>query len=184
MITVIRRPESLLFKRWPRKPDDWGNNDDNNSLDHFAFEDDLETAGGSHLLFECKAQTVSNIPGGRFLHTLAPGPFQLRLFVDPRAFRGRVHGICNALDLEGQQIDGRSIQPIVGKHGEPISLDRWLMHDWQKHAPAEDGEDTRVAWSAGCIVVPDLDLMRFGMLMDQLGKRADELIDGMLRMAA
>jgi hypothetical protein len=184
MIHVYRRPESLHFKRWPDKSDDWGNNDANNSLDRFVYEDDLETAGGSHLLFECKAQTVSNIPGGRFENTLAPGPFQLRLFVDPRAFRGRIHGICNASDIEGDTINDKSIQSVQGKHGEPISYDRWLMHDWQKHAPAPEGEDTRVAWSAGCIVIPDLDLMRFGIIMDELYRLAGELIDGEIVMVA
>ena len=180
MIQIYRQKASYNFKRDRTKPDDWGNNDINNSLDRFVYEDDLETIGGSHLLFECKAQTVSNIPGGRFKSTILPGPFQLRLFVEPRAFRGRIHGICNTLDLDGQQINDHSIAPVAGKDGTPISYDRWLLHDWQKHAPAPEGEDTRVAWSAGCFVIPDLDLMRFGLLMDELYRVAGELIDGNL----
>jgi hypothetical protein len=180
-ITIHRRHLSYNYKRDPLAPDAWDNNDAHNSLDTFILEDDLDMIGGSHQLFEGKAQTVANIPGGRFLNTLAPGPFQLRLFVDPRAFRGRIHGIANAYNLDGQWINQNSISPIKGKHGEPINYDRWLMHDWQKHAPAPEGEDTRVAWSGGCIVQPDLDLMRFGLLMDAMSKVAGDIINGVIR---
>jgi hypothetical protein len=180
-ITVYRRHLSYNYKRDPIAPDDWDNNDAHNSLDQFILEDDLDIVGGSHQLFESMAQTVANIPGGRFLDTLAPGPFKLELFVDPRKFRGRIHGVRDAYDLEGQWINDKFIQPVMGKNGAPICYDRNLMHDWQKQDPAPEGEDTRVAWSASCIVVSDLDLMRFGLLMDALGKMAGDLIDGEIK---
>jgi len=163
-----------MFKRDPTATDDWFNNDANNNLDDFVLEDDGRS------VFRCKAQTVSNIPGGKFLNTLGVGPFQLRLFVEPRAFYGRIHGICNALTLWGQTVDDHSITAVIGKDGKPISYDRWLMHDWQKHKPNPPGIDTRVAWSAGCIVIPDAALAEFGGVMDSMGMTAGELIDGMI----
>ena len=129
-ITIYRWPESLMFKRDPDAPDDWYNNDDHNSLDDLLLED------GGAVVFRCKAQTVSNIPGGRFLNTLGVGPFQLRLFVEPRQFYGRIHGVCEALTLWGQTVDGHSIASVAGKDGAPISFDRWL-HARPAEAPAE-----------------------------------------------
>lgn len=175
-IKVVRQVASLTPKRWPEKPDDWGNNDGNNSLDDFAIYDGLMR------LFSCSAQTVVNIPGGRYLDTIAPGPFQLRAFVEPRKFYGRIHGICNTFDLEGQQIDGRSIQPVPGKDGAPLSIDRWLMHDWQKLRPSPPMQLTRVAWSAGCFVVLPMVLVHIGFIFDQYGIQPGDFIPGELIM--
>lgn len=174
---IVRDSRSLQPKRWPEKPDDWGNNDANNSLDIIELYDGLAR------IFSCSAQTVVNIPGGRYLDTVAPGMFLLKAFVEPRKFWGRIHGICNTFDLEGQEIDGHSIEPVPGKDGAPISIDRWLMHDTQKLRPSPAGILTRVAWSAGCFVVAPIALTQIGFIFDTQGIQPGDLIAGELVMA-
>jgi hypothetical protein len=178
-VKISRYSKSYKFKRNPNAADDWGNNDANNSLDDFEVYED------GKLIATYKVQSVSNIPGGRFLDTIAPGKFQLKLFVEQRSFWPEIHGIINAFDLEGQQIDGRSIEPIVGKDGAPIDFARWLVHDWQKHRDQRDangklipqGSDTRVAWSAGCQVLADRDLVKFNTMLRAKGYKSGDAID-------
>ncbi|MEI8095869.1 MAG: hypothetical protein WCG80_16790 [Spirochaetales bacterium] len=176
-IKVYRDSRSLDFKRLGKdSPDAWDNNDKNNMLDVFQLWHN------GRILHECKVQTVANIPGGRFLNTIAPGIFGIKLFVEPRAFRGRIHGIVNAVDLEGQRIDGRSVEPVPGKNGAPVDFARWLEHDTQKHAPAAPGEVTRVAWSAGCIIHHPNDLELLGDIYDAYGLAPGTVIDAELVM--
>jgi len=173
-IEVIRRKESYKPKRHPEKADAWDNNDANNSLDDFiVYRDDIQ-------IFQCKAQTVSNMPGGRPGDTVAPGPFQIRTFVDQRSFWPRIHGICNTTDMEGQEIDSRSIEPVRGNRGEPIDINRWLVHDWQKLKPNMKGIDTRVAWSLCCFVLKTADLWEFNNLLDRLQVTPGTIIQGNL----
>jgi len=174
-IKVIRRPESLECKRFPEKPDDWGNNDFHNSLDRIELYlgDGLY---GDALYWSSEAQTVSNIPGGVFNETVAEGPFKLKAFVDPRAFYGRIHGICDTYDLAHRYIDMDSVE-IADKN-------RWLMHDWQKPRPNPAGQWTRVAWSAACFVVKPPDLEEFGTILDQKGIKPGDLIPGVLVLKA
>ena len=82
---------------------------------------------------------------------MAPGGITIEWDVEPRQHRGHVHGITLALDIEGQFIDGRSIEAIPGKDGQPIDLARWLVHDTQKLNTGPAGE-CRAAWSAGCFI--------------------------------
>lgn len=152
-IQIHRDPRSYEYKRRGEGSSDaWDNNDSNNMLDT------LELWHEGALLHSCPVQTVANIPGGRYLNTIACGTFGVKIFVEPRAYRGRIHGIIDAIDLEGQHIDGRSIEPVPGKDGAPVDFERWLVHDTQKHAPAPAGSVTRVAWSAGCIIMGPMDL--------------------------
>lgn len=167
-IIVTRKLASLSYLRDPRSGFDWHNNDANDSLDSFTLQD----ADTEETLFSCRAQTVANLegldPGVHFYDTLAPGPFRLRAFVDPRAFKCQPHGIVGAVTKHGDQIGDDSTTPA--------NKSRWLMHNWMDH----NGADTRVAWSAGCIVVPDADLDRFNALLSERGVQAGELIEGML----
>jgi len=172
-IIIKRKAASYSYKaNGPASADDWHNNDHNNSLDTIELWD----AGA--LLHATRVQTVANMPGARFKDTIKPGPFGIKLFVEPRAFRGRIHGIVNTTDFDGQVIDGRSIQPIAGKDGGPINVERWLFHDTQKHAPAPAGEVTRVAWSAGCFIVAPVDLEIFGNLFTSHGLKAGDIVSG------
>ena len=112
--------------------------DGNNSLDQFGLYADDGVAGNRYIpLFTCRAQTVCNLEGlaagsqsvdAKYSDTLAPGPFQLRAFVDPRQFWCQPHGVCNARTLGGD-----TIGPNCVTRTNP---NRWLMHDWRKLKPA------------------------------------------------
>lgn len=166
-IIVIRKKKSYQYKRRQEDPDSWGNNDANNMLDEFTLWAD------EALLLSAKCQTVANIPGGRWQDTIAPGPFQIRAFVEPRLFHGRIHGICHAYDLENEYVDSESVQEN--------DKSRWLIHDTQKKKPNPPGEETRVAWSAGCFVLKPSDLEAFNTLLDAYKIQPGDLIDGELR---
>jgi hypothetical protein len=175
-IIVIRSRLSLSYMRDPAKPAAYDNNDGNNSLDQFTLFD------GDTPLFSCRAQTVSNLEGldagVHYMDTVAPGPFTLDFQVPPRAFQCKPNGICNTKTLAGDII-GADCTTLTNKS-------RWLNHDWEFPAGSghPPGQDTRVAWSAGCFVVPDLDLRKFNATLINLGIQPGDLIDGILEMEA
>lgn len=184
-IHVIRDPKSLEYRRDPTKPFAWDNNDNNNSLDTFQVVDAIVPS----VIFTSKVQTVSNMAGLdvptaespriKFEDTVAPGSFQLKVGLDkldPRAFYGRINGICNTTTLAGDAIGADSTTAT--------NKARWLNHDWQKHKPNSAGVDTRVAWSAGCFVMPDDKLAELGVLLEASGYKPGDLIDGDLVMAS
>jgi hypothetical protein len=177
-IQIIRSRFSLQPKRHPELPAAWGNSDGNNSLDRFYLFLDEGIAGHSAPLFTCKAQTIANLegldPGVHRADTIEPGTFQLRAFVDSRQFWCIPHGICNTRTLAGEWIGENSTTAT--------NPNRWLMHDWQAHRDKPKGQDTRVAWSAGCIVVPDADLILFSAILTNNGIKPGDLIDGELIM--
>lgn len=165
-VLVIRRRESYDYMRDPREPPAWGNNDHNNMMDlYLLFVDGVEA-------MRCLVQTVANHPEARFRDTIAPGQFGMRLFVEPRLFSGRIHGIVGARDLEGDWIDFSSVQPN--------DLARWLEHDTRKPkakpTDAEVTETTRVAWSAGCIVHHPNDLRRINEILTAAGATQGSVI--------
>jgi hypothetical protein len=179
LFVVVRRVAiSLHYKRIPSAPASFGNNDANNSHDSFEVYENHEAGHGAlgTPLMRCRAQTVSNceglVEGMRFSHTIAPGPFELCAFVEPRDFYGRIHGIRNTHTLGGDIIGAYSV--IMG------NKDRWLVHDWQFKRPKPPGQDTRVAWSGGCLVIPDRDLWSLGQLFDSSGIYPGDVISGLL----
>lgn len=182
LVRIVRKAKSYQYKSNPRLPDSWdvGRNDQNNMLDDFIF-----FVGEARMLW-VKCQSIANMPGARIQDSLAPGPFKLKLFVgegpnaDPRLFYGRIHGIIDAFDLEGQWINGKSIQPVAGKDGAPIDVARTLVHDTQKHKPSPPNVETRVAWSAGCVIMTPPNLAVFGVLLDDYKLRPGDVIPGEL----
>lgn len=142
-VLIVRRRESYDYQRDKTRIADWGTNDKNNGLDSFLLYVDGMPR------FEANCQTVANHPNSRFNDTVAPGRFGIKLFVEPRLFSGKIHGIVGARDLEGDWIDFDSVQPT--------DLSRWLVHDNRelKKAPGDPDttKTTRVFWSAGCIVM-------------------------------
>jgi hypothetical protein len=165
-IKVFRRAASHKYRRRPTDPHDWHNNDAHNSLDIF------EVLEGDKVIFSAPCQTVSNaeglIEGSRYLDTIAPGPFKLKAFVDPRAFLCTPHGICDCYTIEGAYINLDSVTRT--------NKARWLVHDWKGH----DGKDTRVAWSSGCLVLTDADLMAFSAVLTLKGIKPGDMVDGEL----
>jgi len=173
-IKVIRKQVSYKYKFDMNKIDSWENNKCNNMLDEFRIYYD------ESLMMNLKCQTVANIPFGRFTDTIAPGPFQLKCFVEPRQYICKPHGIINAFDLDGQKINENSIETIKGKNGAPISLTRWLNHDTRKLFPNPKNEVTSVAWSAGCFIENPSDLEAENMLFINYGIKSGDIIDGEL----
>jgi hypothetical protein len=175
-IIVQRASLSLRPLRNPIAGPAWDNNDGNNSLDLLTLFD------GDTPLFSCHAQTVANLegldPGVHYYDTIAPGPFQLRFRVDPRDFQCQPNGICNTKTLAGDAIGADSTTAA--------NKSRWLNHSWQ--FPRSSGkpptEDTRVAWSAGCFVMKDADLIQFNSILAARGVNPGDLIDGILEQEA
>jgi len=173
-VKVFRNVLSYQYKRFPKRPDAWDNNDFNNMLDNFVlYADESE-------LFRAKVQTVANIPGGRYFDTIVPGLFKIKCFVNPRLFYGRIHGICNTYDLDGQLINENSIETVVGENGAPISLDRWLVHDTQSKKPKPPMTLTSAAWSAGCFIMSPSNLKALGDILDAYKIQSGELINAEL----
>lgn len=170
-IEVLRLFSSHDFKVDPRQ-NSFGNNWKNNSQDLFRLK---ESDGGS-VLFQTRCQTVSNHPGYKYGDTILEGPFRLKCFVDPRAFHGRVHGIIDAYDLEGQAIDEFSLQNDPDYPG--YQNGRWLVHDRYSF---KIGKDTNYAWSGGCIILSSADLKNFNTKLDGLGIRKGDIVEGYLR---
>jgi hypothetical protein len=162
-LRVIRKRLSYSYRK-DTNINDWYNNDKNNMLDDFILFANEER------ILSVRAQTVSNIPTGRFEDTIAEGPFDIRVGVDQRQFHCRIHGICNTFDLEGQRIDINSVQKNDNL--------RWLVHDTQKLKPLLPNQLTRVAWSAGCFVLLPSNLLAFNSLIDAYGIKDGHFIPG------
>lgn len=170
-VRVDRKKLSYEYKRYASLDDSWSNNDKNNMLDDFIL------FYNEALLFKAKCQSIANIPNGRFLDTLAPGKFQIKCFVENRNYYGRIHGIINAYDLDGQLINENSIETVKGKNGAPIDFTRWLIHDTQKQKPNSPNILTRVAWSAGCLIMAPGDLEAFNEILDAYKVIPGELLN-------
>ena len=169
---VIRKKSSYDYKVKPTVDGDWDNQKQNNSQDRLQL---LEDTG--ELVFDCPSQTVANLEtlddGVHFLDTIAPGPFSIKLFVDPRDFWCQPHGIIRAKTLGGDEIGDDSTTAT--------NQARWLAHDWEKHkSAAARGSDTSVAWSAGCFVEPDANLTKLNFLLLSRGYKMGDIIDGEL----
>jgi len=165
-IRVERDTRSYNYKKNPKAKDAWDNNDGNNGLDTLSLFD-YESC-----LFTVKCQTVANIPDGRFVDTIAPGPFLIKCFLDKRNFYCDVHGICDTVDLENEYITKDSIQASNNL--------RWLIHDDQKLKPNSPNQLTRVLWSAGCFVLHKSDLEGLNDLLRAYGIKPGDTIDGEL----
>jgi hypothetical protein len=181
-IKVIRYSTSYFYERDTHKPLDWLNNDAHNC------EDDYIILDGTKEIFRCKTQTVSNMQGLdspthdspqiRFVDTIAPGKFQMKLFVEPRSFYGRIHGICDTYTMAGDYIDLNSVSKT--------NPSRWLRHDDQKHRTDAQGKAvapgtlTRVCWSAACFVAHMADLEREAKVWDDNGSKAGQYVPGEL----
>lgn len=150
----------------------WSNNDANNSLDRYVLID------GNEILFDSPVQTVSNcegiVPGASYQDTIAPGEFELVLFQAQRKFNCPVHGIRRTKTIGGDYI-GDDFCTIN-------STDRWLNHDWQKLKPQSPGIDCRVAWSAGCLILPTKRFAELNGIFVKLGLRSGFIIKGNLYM--
>jgi hypothetical protein len=167
---IHRIKKSHCYQRDSIKPSDWGNNDANNSIDDFIiFNNEIE-------IFRSKCQTVSNseglIDGSKYLDTIDSGPVSIVTDVDRRKFWCRIHGLINAKTIGGEIINGLSVTST--------NQSRWLIHDWQKLKPNRQWQSTRAAWSAGCFVLKNDDLVRLGEILDNYNVKPGTIIPGQL----
>jgi hypothetical protein len=65
---------------------------------------------------------------------------------------------------------------INDKHITPYNEYRWLQHDWQKLKPQPAGQDTRVAWSDGCIILPTKKHTELSELFIDKGLKPNDVI--------
>jgi hypothetical protein len=174
-LRIARKRESYDFKADPRKPDSFGNNWKNNSLDRIIIRDDsLELAW-----FRCQTvanycfgaqATASSLPWG---DTVAEGNFTVRAFVPPRSFHGEVHAVTRTRDIDGEWIDHEAMQTTRGG----FQNGRWLIHD---RFSFKTGADTAYAWSAGCFILSSADLASFNGVLRARGVKPGDLIPGTL----
>lgn len=171
-IVIQRTKKSYEYKFFPARPSDFGNNAKNNSLDWLIlYCDDSE-------ITRLRCQSVQNYDWGTnasrgklpYGDTIAPGSFQLRLWANPRKYRGEVHEIINTKTLNGWKIDSNAMQKVNG-----IESGRWLIHS--KYSITAKSETT-FAWSAGCIVVRSGDLELLGTALRALNLTAGTIIPG------
>lgn len=170
---IKRKKSSYNFKKNMKSKDSW--NGDHNAQHN--MEDEVILLFDGVAIFSCKAQTVANMPGCRHTDTIFPGSGSVKWDVQRRSFKGHVHGIVGFMDYDGQIIDENSVQPIVGKNGAPEDWARWIFcHSTAKNDPAPEGEVTRFAWSAGCVITTpekQSDLFSVGL---SLGFKPGDLI--------
>ncbi|MDE5899335.1 MAG: hypothetical protein K2H09_08760 [Treponemataceae bacterium] len=172
-IVIERAKSSYDFRADPARPDGFDNNYKNNSKDWLVLCD-----GGTELArFRC--QSVANYCFGAnatadtVAHgdTVAPGEFELRLFVEPRNFHGEIHAITRTRDLDGQWIGRDAMQTTAGGYQNG----RWLVHDrWS----AAQGGDTAYAWSAGCFILSSDDLAALNTLLHAYKFSPGDIVSG------
>ena len=144
-----RKRTSYDFKKDMASADSWegDHNAQNNMQDHVAL------VYQGRPIWEALVQSVANMPGARHSDTIKPGSFFIKWDVPRRAFKGHIHGVVGAYDLDGQLINEDSVETIAGKDGAPADWARWIfLHSIRKNDPAPEGELTRFAWSAGCVI--------------------------------
>lgn len=166
-IRVIRKKASFDFK-YNKDKDDFINNTKNNAIDTFIlFHNNL-------LLFKYnRVQTVSNYPGAKLLDTVAPCSFQIKCFVEKRLYKEEIHGIINAVDMEGQPINEFSMQKDGG-----LYKGRWLIHGTRNPVT---GKDYSYAYSMGCIVFRETKALDdFNELLKSLNIKSGDIINAEL----
>ena len=120
------------------------------------------------IVYSSKCQSVA-IYKCSVLESIAPMKFECRLFAEQRSYANPVHELINAIDMEGEEIDGKAMQldAETGIEG------RWLIHD-------DYNPKTRRAyerpWSAGCIMIPWQDYTRFNNALKNLGYCRGDII--------
>lgn len=172
-LRIERALSSYNYKNRPEKPNSFGNNWKNNSRDWLVLLDDKAE------LCRFRCQTVANYcfgkmaPGDTVEHgdTIAPGPFKVRLFAEPRMFHGEIHEIIEATDIDGQRIDGHAMQIT----NDGYQSGRWLIHD---RFSKKVGADTNYAWSAGCFILSSGDLAALNKVLHAYKFKPGDIIPG------
>lgn len=171
-IVIQRTKRSYDYKFSPEKKSDYGNNAKNNSLDWLVLYCNGEEITRLH------CQSVQNLDWGKnasagklaYGDTIAPGSFLLRLWAQPRKFKGSVHEIIRCKTLNGLAINDNAMQIVNGHENG-----RWLIHNKYN---STTHKDTNFAWSAGCIIVKTGDMELLDSALKALNLTPGMIISG------
>ena len=120
------------------------------------------------IAFTSKCQSVA-IYNCSILESIAPMRFGCRLFAEQRSYANPVHELINAMDMEGEEIDGKAMQ-VDAEHG---IQGRWLIHD--DYNPKTMKSYTK-PWSSGCIMLPWKNHIIFNADLRNLGYCRGDII--------
>ena len=120
------------------------------------------------IVYSSKCQSVA-IYNCSVLESIAPMKFECRLFAEQRSYANPVHELINAIDMEGEEIDGKAMQidAEAGIQG------RWLIHD--DYNPLTK-KAYNIPWSAGCIMLPFKEHKLFNDKLIELGCNPGDII--------
>lgn len=126
-----------------------------------VYLDSFQLYVNESIQFESRCQSVA-IYNCSILESIAPMVFECRLFAEQRTYAHPVHELINAIDMEGEEIDGKAMQidAEAGIQG------RWLIHD---DFNPKTGKSYSRPWSAGCIIIPWQDYISFNNALKNLG---------------
>lgn len=172
-IIIERKKVSYDFKANPDLEDGFENNWKNNSMDWLIVKDECAEI----MRFRC--QSVANYCFGAMAtadsvawgDTVAPGPFKIRVFANPRNFHGEIHEIIEATDIDGQRINTHAMQTT----DEGFQNGRWLIHD---RFSSKYNADTNYAWSAGCFILSSGDLAALNVILKSYSLAPGMIIPG------
>jgi len=161
---IVERKKSSFDCKFNKNLNSFENNIKNNT------KDILKLYQGDELLFECAVQSVSNHPSVTTDNSIRAGKFEIKLFVEKRAFWGNVFGICNTATKNGIAINENSVN-----EGNP---NRFLIHDRQKVKPALEGTETRNGYSAGCLIIASVHMSMLSKILISKGYKPNDIILG------
>jgi len=161
---IVERKKSSFDCKFNKNLNSFENNIKNNT------KDILKLYQGDELLFECAVQSVANHPSVTTDNSIRAGKFEIKLFVEKRAFWNNVHGICNTTTKNGIAINENSVNA-----GSP---DRFLIHDKQKNKPALENTETRNAYSAGCLIIASVHMNMMNKILVNKGCKPGDVILG------
>ncbi|MBQ0111950.1 MAG: hypothetical protein KBT03_02360 [Bacteroidales bacterium] len=172
-IVIERKKSSYDYKINEKAESSFSNNWNHNSEDWFVLFDDKAE------IMRVRCQSVANYNWGEYAtadtceygDTIHEGYFKVKCFVEPRGFHGEIHGIVETKDIDGQWIGRDSMQTT--KDG--FQNGRWLIHD---RFSKKLGKDSNYAWSAGCIILSELDLKAFNSLLKVFEVKPGDIISG------
>lgn len=168
LLRITRKSESWDYIYDNPNFNDYKNRTKNNMLDLLQ----LINTDTNDILFECQnVQTVSNHPLMKKSDTIRSGKFQVKCFVDQGGYHTEIHGIVNAYDISGQQINEYSMQYDNGQY-----IGRWLIHS-SYYAPLK--RDTK-AYSGGCFIMTTENILKFNKILKDNGIEKGNIINGEL----
>ena len=172
LVKVFRIRKSYDYKYDP-SANSYQNNIKNNCIDTLVL---FQIIGGEYIeLYRCDTmQSVSNHPEMSYFDTLATDKsFDIVAFVPPGTFGQEIHGIADALDLDGEPIDKFCMQIEDGR-----VKGRWLVHSTYN---PETYKDWTHAWSGGCIIFAlTKDLKKFNDTIRAFGVAAGDIIPAII----